>query len=123
MVKVFIKDEERFAEWYRLVRHVYESSPRATLNWAVYRNSGLENKYRKGVVIINTGPRQAVVTATLDDLKRSRAKQLELAQQRTATALNQLLYVREPNNDPKPPLSNTNVTARKSKRKRVLVPG
>ena len=123
MTQTFIKDEERYAEWYRLVKHVYEKSPRASLNWSCYRNSGLENKHRKGVVIINSGPRQAVVTASLDDLKRSEEKKLQLATQRTASALNQLIYVREPHNDPKPPLSKTNVTARKRRRKKVLVPG
>lgn len=131
VTRTFIKDEERFAEWYRLVRYVYEKSPRATLNWSVYRNSGLENKYQKGVVIINTGPRQAVVTATLDDLKRSRAKQLEFAQQRTTTALNQLMYVREPSNDQKPPLSRDKLgrvnkgipQPKKRTRRRALVIG
>ena len=37
MTKTFIKNEERYAEWFRLCKHVYEKSPRSHLNWSLYR--------------------------------------------------------------------------------------
>ena len=127
MTRTFIKDEERYAEWYALCKHVYEKSPRSHLNWSLYRNSGLENKHNKAVVIINTGPRQEVITATLEELKTYKDLPA-LAKQRTKNALNALMFIRQPANDDsretKRPLSRRKVTARPArKRKRQLVPG
>ena len=126
MTKTFIKDEERYGDWFQMVKFAIDKSRYSHLNWSCYRNSGLENKHNKGVVIINTGSRQSVVTATLEELKTYKDL-IGLAKQRTKDALNDLMFVRQPANDTekdRKPLSRRKVTARPArKRKRALVPG
>ena len=125
MTRIFIKDEEHYAEWYRMVKHAIAKSKVPRADWVAYRNSGLEAKYKKGVVILSTGARQQVITATLEELKTFNDLPA-LAKQRTKDAINTLTFIRSPANDdsretkrprPRPPMRKP---VRKRKRQLVI---